>query len=255
MIGGGITGLAAAFRLVELAPECRISVFEKANRLGGVLWTVHEDGYQVEQSADNFITTVPWGVDLCKRLGLGGELMQTNPAFRQTSVLRRGRLYKLPDGFLMMAPTRMWPLAVTPILSPLGKLRAAMEYFLPARRSDEDESVASFVRRRLGNEVFERLVEPLVSAVYAADMEKLSVEATLSRDKRFALERIVTASRSAGTLEQLADAWQKSADISTDRPLTRCSMRPPPSPSTLPAIFTWRIAAIMPCAGLLWTER
>ena len=130
---------------------------------------------------------MPWALDLCKRLGLSDRLMQTNPAFRQTSVLRRGRLYKLPDGFLMMAPTRMWPLAVTPILSPLGKLRAAMEYFLPARRSDEDESVASFVRRRLGNEVFERLVEPLVSAVYAADMEKLSVEATLSQFREMEL--------------------------------------------------------------------
>ena len=87
--------------------------------------TVHEDGFQVEQSADNFITTVPWGVDLCKRLGLGDQLVQTNPAYRRTFVVRRGRLYQLPDGFLMMAPTRLWPLAVTPILSPLGKLRAA----------------------------------------------------------------------------------------------------------------------------------
>jgi oxygen-dependent protoporphyrinogen oxidase len=146
-----------------------------------VLSTVHEEGFQVEQSADNFITTVPWGIDLCKRLGLANELVHTNPAFRQTFVVHRGRLYKLPDGFLMMAPTRLWPLAVTPILSPLGKLRAAWEYFLPPRPGDDDESMAAFVRRRLGREVFERLVEPLVSAVYAADMEKLSLLATLSQ--------------------------------------------------------------------------
>ena len=81
----------------------------------------------------------------------------------------------------MMAPTRLWPLAVTPILSPLGKLRAALEYFIPPRTDDADESMAAFVRRRLGREVFDRLVEPLVSAVYAADMEKLSVLATLPR--------------------------------------------------------------------------
>ncbi len=143
--------------------------------------TVHEDGFQVEQSADNFITTVPWGLDLCKRLGLGDQLIGTNPAYRRTFVVRRGRLRRLPDGFLMMAPTRLWPLAVTPILSPLGKLRAAMEYFIPPRADDADESMAEFVRRRLGREVFERLVEPLVSAVYAADMEKLSVLATLPR--------------------------------------------------------------------------
>ena len=96
-------------------------------------------------------------------------------------MVRGGRLYRLPDGFLMMAPTRMWPLAVTPILSPLGKLRAALEYFIPPRTDEADESMAAFVRRRLGREAFERLVEPLVGAVYAADMEKLSVEATLSR--------------------------------------------------------------------------
>ncbi|MFH1265351.1 MAG: protoporphyrinogen oxidase, partial [Planctomycetota bacterium] len=181
VIGGGISGLAAAHRLVELKPEAEITLFERDARLGGVLRTVHENGYQVEASADNFITTVPWGVDLSKRLGLGDQLIQTNPAHRRTYVVRRRRLYRLPDGFLMMAPTQMWPLAVTPLLSPMGKLRAAMEYFIPPRKEDVDESMAAFVRRRLGREVFERLVEPLVSAVYAADMEKLSLLATLPR--------------------------------------------------------------------------
>jgi len=188
VIGGGISGLAAAFRLTELAPHRRVTLWEKDFRLGGVLWTVHEDGFQVEQSADNFITTVPWGLDLCKRIGLGDELVQTNPAYRHTCVVRKGRLYKLPDGFLMMAPTRMWPLALTPILSPLGKLRAALEFFLPPRKGEGDESIAAFVRRRLGKEVFERLVEPLVSAVYAADMERLSLEATLSQFREMELQ-------------------------------------------------------------------
>jgi oxygen-dependent protoporphyrinogen oxidase len=184
VIGGGISGLAAAHRLVELLPDGaagRLVLFDESDRLGGVLWTLHEDGYQVEQSADNFITTFPWGLDLSKRLGLSDELVETNPAHRRTFVVRGRRLAKLPDGFMMMAPTRMWPMAVTPILSPLGKLRAAMEYFIPPRKDDADESMAQFVRRRLGREVFDRLVEPLVSAVYAADMEKLSVLATLPR--------------------------------------------------------------------------
>ncbi len=188
VIGGGISGLSAALRLTELAPQCRLALWEKDARLGGVVWTVHEEGFQVEQSADNFITTVPWGLDLCKRVGLGDELIQTNPAYRHTCVVRKGRLYKLPDGFLMMAPTRMWPLALTPILSPLGKLRAALEFFIRPRKGDGDESIAAFVRRRLGNEVFERLVEPLVSAVYAADMERLSLEATLSQFREMELE-------------------------------------------------------------------
>jgi oxygen-dependent protoporphyrinogen oxidase len=181
VVGGGISGLAAAHRLVELDPGCRVELLESRPRLGGVLSTIHEDGFQVEESADNFITTFPWGLDLCKRLGLTDNLVETNPKVRQTFVIRKGRLHKLPDGFLMMAPTRMWPLAATPILSPMGKARAAMEYFIPPRDGDEDESMAGFVRRRLGREVFDRLVEPLVSAVYAADMEKLSVLATMPR--------------------------------------------------------------------------
>jgi oxygen-dependent protoporphyrinogen oxidase len=181
VIGGGIAGLASAHRLRELDPACELTLLEAGERLGGVLSTVHEDGFQIEQSADNFITTIPWGLDLCKRLGLGDQLVQTNPAHRHTFVVRRGRLCRLPDGFLMMAPTRLWPLALTPILSPLGKLRAALEWFIPPREDDADESMAAFVRRRLGRETFDRLVEPLVSAVYAADLEKLSVLATLSR--------------------------------------------------------------------------
>ncbi len=181
VIGGGIAGLAAAHRLVELDPSREITLFEASDRLGGVISTLHRDGFQVERSSDNFITTIPWGVNLCKRLGLAEQLVQTNPAYRRTFVVHAGRLYRLPEGFLMMAPTRIWPLAVTPLLSPLGKLRAAMEYFIPARKDPADESMAAFVRRRLGREVFDRLVEPLVSAVYAADMEKLSVLATLPR--------------------------------------------------------------------------
>ena len=149
--------------------------------MGGVLSTVREEGFQVEQSADNFITTIPWGVDLCRRLGLADQLVQTNPAYRRTFVVHRGRLCpparRIPDD----GPHAMWPLAVTPLLSPLGKLRAAFEYFIPPREDDADESMAAFVRRRLGREAFDRLVEPLVSAVYAADLEKLSVLATLPR--------------------------------------------------------------------------
>jgi protoporphyrinogen/coproporphyrinogen III oxidase len=181
VVGGGIAGLAAAHRLVELCPGCRVSLFEAGPRVGGVISTLHRDGFQAERSSDNFITTTPYALHLCKRLGLADELISTNPAYRRTFVVRRNKLCPLPDGFLMLAPTRLWPLAMTPLLSPWGKLRAACEYFIPSRKDQSDESMASFVRRRLGREVFERLVEPLVSGVYAADMEKLSVLATLSR--------------------------------------------------------------------------
>jgi oxygen-dependent protoporphyrinogen oxidase len=156
VIGGGIAGLAAAHRLMELAPRCQVAIFDPRPRLGGIISTVHEDGFQVEQSVDNFITTTPWGVGLCERLGIADQLVPTNPLYRRTFVVHAGKLCRLPDGFLMMAPTQMWPLAITPILSPLGKLRAAMEYFIPPKTGDADESMAGFVRRRLGRAAGQR---------------------------------------------------------------------------------------------------
>ena len=211
IIGAGTSGLAAAYRLNQLLPQAVIQVFDRRNRVGGVLETLQYDGFQIEQSADNFITTVPWGINLCKELGLGNELVQTNPHARRTYVVRKGKLHLLPDGFLMMAPTKLMPMATTPILSPLGKLRAGLELLIPSRKDDSDESMAAFVCRRLGREVFERLVEPLVSGVYAADMDKLSVLATLPRFREmerqygsliWAMQRQLKANRAAHLSEQ-----------------------------------------------------
>jgi len=181
IIGAGITGLSAAYYLTKGKPQNTVHIFDRRNRIGGVLETVNKNGCQIEQSADNFITTVPWAVELCKELGLEKELVQTNSQVRRTYVVCKNKLHLLPDGFLMMAPTRFLPLAMTPLLSPLGKLRAALEYIIPPRKDDVDESMANFVCRRLGKEVFEKIVEPLVSGIYASDMEKLSVLATLPR--------------------------------------------------------------------------
>lgn len=182
IIGGGISGLSAAHRIFELNPDAHITVFEARQRLGGVLNTDIHEGFEIEQSADNFITTVPWGLDLCKRLGLEADIVTTTSTHRQTFVVWKNRLCKLPDGFMMMAPTRWMPMAFTPLLSIWGKFRAAMEVFVPRRKnSEDDESMESFATRRLGRETYERLIEPLVSGVYAADMKKLSVQATLPR--------------------------------------------------------------------------
>ncbi len=212
VLGAGISGLSAAYRLAGGSNHgLKIDVWDRNPRVGGVLQTDHVDHYQIEQSADNFITTVPWGLELCKELGLTDELVQTNPDYRRTYVVRKGRLHLLPDGFLMLAPTKLWPMVVTPILSPFGKLRAGMELLIPSRKDDVDESMADFVRRRLGREVFERLVEPLVSGVYAADMEKLSVLATLPRFRDmekdygsliWAMQRQLKANRAAHLSEQ-----------------------------------------------------
>jgi len=191
IIGGGITGLAAAHRLHELAPLAELALFDAGPRIGGVLDTVQFQGFLVERSADSFLTRSPQLTELCHRLGLADELIPTNETHRRAFVVRDGRLVPIPAGFRLMSPRKLGPLLNTPILSPLGKLRLLVEPFIqrgpasinldPAAQTlnPSDESVASFVRRRLGREVFERLVQPLVAGVYTADPEKLSMAATM----------------------------------------------------------------------------
>jgi protoporphyrinogen/coproporphyrinogen III oxidase len=181
VVGGGISGLSAAHRLTELDPGLNVVVLEAGQRAGGVLQTVHRDGFLIEQSADNFITNVPWAVDLCRRIGLGDQLISTRTEHRGALVVHRGRLVRVPEGFVLLASARLWPLVTTPILSPLGKLRLLAERFVPRRIESGDESLAAFARRRLGREAFERLVQPLIGGIYTADPEQLSLAATMPR--------------------------------------------------------------------------
>ena len=192
IIGGGISGLAAAHRITELVPKAELTLFEAANRLGGVLETIERDGCLVERSADNFLTSRPGGVELCKRLGLAEQLLPTDETRRRAHVVRDGRLLPIPAGFYLMSPRRLGPILASPILSIRGKLRLLAEPLIPPRGKlsaeagtggwglgTGDESVASFARRRLGREVFERLVQPLVAGIYTADSEQLSMAATM----------------------------------------------------------------------------
>lgn len=182
VVGGGIAGLAAAFRTVELCPDVDLTLFEASPRLGGVLHTERVDGYQIEHGSDSFITNRPGAIELCQRLGMADQLLRTDDRFRRTFVVHRGRLRDVPEGFLLMAPTKIWSVLTSPVLSLAGKARLAWEYFVPARPAAAgDESLASFVRRRLGREAFERLVQPLVGGIYTADAEQLSLAATLPR--------------------------------------------------------------------------
>lgn len=179
VIGGGISGLAAAHHLRELAPELQVTLFEASARAGGILQTERVEGYLLEQAADSFLTTIPSGVGLCERLGLTDQLLPTNAQGRRALVVRNGRVLPVPEAFVLMSPHRVWPVATSPVLSLGGKLRLACERFIPQRTSTEDESVASFVSRRLGTEAFERLVQPLVAGIYTADPDRLSMQATM----------------------------------------------------------------------------
>jgi oxygen-dependent protoporphyrinogen oxidase len=181
IMGGGVSGLAAALRLYELMPEADVTLYESADRLGGVIRSERLDGFLLEHGPDSLLTQVPWGLDLCKRVGLGDEILPTASEPQGVYVVCRGRLRKVPDGLALMAPQRLWPLVMSPILSVRGKLRLAAEYFVPPRQDTSEESLAAFATRRLGQEVFERLVQPLVSGIYMGSPDTLSVQATFPR--------------------------------------------------------------------------
>jgi oxygen-dependent protoporphyrinogen oxidase len=181
VIGGGVSGLAAAHRVLELNPAAEVTLLEAGPRLGGVVHTERRDGFLIEHGAENFLTTLPGAIDLCERIGFSDELVPTNEAHRRAFVLRKGRLKPIPAGFAVMAPSRAWPVLSSSILSPWGKLRLAGEAFVRRRQDPEDESLASFVTRRLGRETYDRLVQPLVAGIYTANPEKLSIDAAMPR--------------------------------------------------------------------------
>ncbi|REJ68505.1 MAG: protoporphyrinogen oxidase [Planctomycetota bacterium] len=182
VIGGGISGLAAAFRIAELAPQVELTLFEAGERLGGILGTIYDDGYLIEEAADNYLTDPPAVLRLAERLGIRESLIGTEPSQRRAYVLHNGCLHPVPAGFTLMAPSQLWPILTSPLLSLRGRLRLACERFVPRRGDDEpEESLAEFAIRRLGREAFERLVEPLVAGIYSADATKLSIAATLPR--------------------------------------------------------------------------
>ncbi|HLJ44039.1 MAG TPA: protoporphyrinogen oxidase [Candidatus Binataceae bacterium] len=185
ILGGGIAGLSAAFRLKELSAKhdapLQVTLMERGPRLGGALRTVREQGFIAEAGADSFLTEKPWALDLVRRLGLDGELIATRAEFRRTYVVRNGALAEIPEGFSLLAPTWILPMLRSPLLSPLGKLRVMIEPLIPRRRGHRDESLSSFVTRRLGREVLERIAQPLAGGIYTADPQHLSLHATLPR--------------------------------------------------------------------------
>jgi protoporphyrinogen/coproporphyrinogen III oxidase len=184
VVGGGITGLAAAHRATELARERGIEldlkVIEGSGRLGGTIATERVDGFIVEAGPDSFLSEKPWALALCRRLGMESKLVRTDDRLRKVFVWYRGRLHPLPDGFQLLAPTRLLPFATSSLFSWPGKLRMALDVLLP-RGGGDDESLGAFVRRRLGREALERVAQPLVAGIYTADPDDLSLAATMPR--------------------------------------------------------------------------
>ena len=185
VIGGGISGLAAAHRLTELSrtgsTAYRVTLLEASDRLGGVIATEHAGNLLLELGPDSYITDKPAALRLCERLGLADRLIAPQQGSLKLYTVHRGALEPLPEGFLLMAPTRVGSVLQSPLFSWSGKLRMALEPLIPRRSHDGDESLASFVRRRLGREVLERVAQPLIGGIYASDPEALSLAATMPR--------------------------------------------------------------------------
>ncbi len=185
VIGGGITGLAACYRLQREAAArdipLDITLLEAGGRVGGVIQTEHRDGFLIEHGPDAFISTKPAAKALCEEIGIADQFIGTNPKVRRSFVIRNGTLHPVPEGFYMMAPGAFKPFLKTPLFSWRGKLRMALDLFIPRRERDTDEAVAHFVRRRLGTEAFTRMAQPMIGGIYTSDAENLSLQATFPR--------------------------------------------------------------------------
>jgi len=196
VIGAGITGLVAARELFRISEKTRraveVVVLEASPRAGGKIRTETVDGAVIETGPDSFVTLKPEMLDLVRELGLESELIGTAPE-ATVSVLRGGRLLPMPAGMQLISPTRLLPFAFSPLFSLKAKLRMALEPFIPARKSTDDESLADFARRRLGGEALERLVAPMLAGIFAGDPEKMSVRSAfpqlLEMEKRGGLAR------------------------------------------------------------------
>jgi len=182
VIGGGIAGLSAAFRLRQQADAVGraidVTLIEADARLGGKVLTERRDGFVLEGGPDAFIVHKPQALELVRELGLGDRLLTSNDERRGVFIHHRGRLQPVIDGLPMLVPSRWQELATSPLLSWWGKLRFATEGLVPARRGAGDESVADFVRRRLGKEALEHVAEPMLAHLHAGDVERMSLEAT-----------------------------------------------------------------------------
>lgn len=203
VIGGGISGLAAAHRLSNLGLS--VTLVEKSEQLGGKVTTEQVDGFLIEGGPDSFVAAKGTVIELATQLGIADRIISSRPEHLGSYVWSRGRIHRLPAGLLLMAPSRLGPLFASSLLSWRGKIRAAAEVLIPRGQTDADESLESFVVRRLGREVLDRIAEPLIAGIHAAEPASMSLEASfprfleMERDHRSLILAARALSKKAGT--------------------------------------------------------
>jgi oxygen-dependent protoporphyrinogen oxidase len=185
VIGAGIAGLACAYEIDRLTAaggfDIRLTVLERTGKAGGKIATTRDDPFIVEGGPDCFIVEKPWALALAKEVGLEDQLINTTSGAGGTYILTGGRLHRLPDGLIMMIPTRIIPFITTGLISWPGKLRMGLDLLIPRRKDDTDESLAAFVTRRLGREALDKIAEPLVGGIHAGDPVNMSLKSTFPR--------------------------------------------------------------------------
>ena len=179
VVGGGMAGLAAAYALARRGRP--FLLLEASDRWGGVVRSLREDGFLFEAGPDALLTTKPDAIALVRELGLESRVVPTNTELRTVYVVKGGRMHPMPEGMVLGVPSRWGPVFRSGLFSPAGKLRMALEPFVPRRAGGGDESIAAFVRRRLGREAWARLGDPLLGGIHAGDTERLSIQATFPR--------------------------------------------------------------------------
>ncbi|WP_096188234.1 protoporphyrinogen oxidase [Evansella halocellulosilytica] len=187
IIGGGITGVSAAYYLQkeiqQNGTEAELTLYEAGEKLGGKIETDYTDGFVIEQGPDSVLARKTSVMELAKEVGMGDE----DFVYSKTGsfILHKSKLYPMPGGAILGIPTQWGPFLKTKLISPAGKLRAGADLILPRTSDgDEDQSLGVFFKKRLGNEVVERLIEPLLSGVYAGDLDQLSLQATFPQFKQ-----------------------------------------------------------------------
>ena len=181
VVGGGIAGLAAAYRIqkeISEGAQLECTLLEGGDRFGGKIATERSDGFVIERGPDSFISQKPAAIQLCQQVGIGDHLVGTNPGAPSTYVYTGGKLVTMPDGLSLMIPTKFLPFAFTPLFSLTGKIRMALDLLIPRKADDSDESLASFVRRRMGEEALRKMAEPMLAGIYASDPETMSIGST-----------------------------------------------------------------------------